>query len=491
MPQILQQWPEICIMLSNQSFQIAFIMTIRISNTISIRRLTGILLFGTLLAFVPAGSLAYAGEAEASGLHRMSETSDIERAVAHVRDHGIAVSGVDELDPLIERASDKRLVLLGEASHGTSEYYTWRAGISRRLIEENGFDFIIVEGDWPLAYHVNLHVKHLEEEPSGSREVLANFHRWPQWMWNNEEVRELIEWMHEYNEDRPEAERSGFYGMDIYAHEEGMDDVLAFLEEHDPDAAGSVSSYYGCFTRHPDMQSYLQSVHQTGDDCSEDLESAHEILEMQFDEYMDADSLHFVRAWQSSRMVVFAERHIRGNLERGPASWNHRVDHFYDAAYNLLDLYGDGARGIVWAHNTHIGDARATDMSRAGMRNIGQIAREELGEDRVYAVGFGTYRGEVLAGRQWEGQMETMQIPDAVEGSYESIMQQAGISPLLMLFDDADDHQALIEPRGNRAVGVVYNPEQDASQNFVNTVMPQRYNAFIFFEETGTLTPVE
>ncbi len=422
---------------------------------------------------------------------RATEIDDDAVAVAHIRDLGIEVTGPEDLGPLLERAAERKLVLLGEASHGTSEYYTWRAEITRRLIREHGFNFVIVEGDWPLAFRVNKHVKHLEAQPSETRDAMRHFSRWPQWMWGNREVKELIRWMHEFNREHPESQRAGFYGMDIYAYEKGIDDVLDFLREHDPPSARKARNYYGCFTRHSDMQSYLQMVHRTREHCGEDLEAAHELLEDNRERYMRADSVIFVHAWQSSRMVIHAERHIRGNLVRGPQSWNHRVEHFYDATRNLLEFYGEDARGIVWAHNTHIGDARATDMHNAGMKNIGQMAREEMGEHQVFAVGFGTYKGEVLAARQWEGAMELMQVPAAIPGSYEYLMQQAGLSPLMLLFDDPEEHQVLLQPRGNRAIGVIYHPERDATQNYVSTILPMRYNAFLFFEETTALTPLE
>jgi len=320
---------------------------------------------------------------------------------------------------------------------------------------------------------------------------MRHFTRWPQWMWGNREVKELIRWMHTHNEELPEPKRAGFYGMDIYAYEEGIDDVVTFIDQRDPSAARTARNNYRCFTRHRDMQAYLQMVHRTRDHCGEDIEAVHQLLEDNREAWMADDSVQFVRAWQGSRMVIHAERHIRGNLTRGPESWNHRVEHFYDAARNLLEWYGDDARGIVWAHNTHIGDARATDMRNAGMKNIGQITREEMGEDQVYSIGLGTYKGEVLAARQWEGSMELMQVPEAIPGSYEHLMHQTGMSPMLMLFDDPEEHQPLLQPRGNRAVGVVYHPERDATQNYVQTVMPLRYNAFLFFEETQALTPLE
>lgn len=420
-----------------------------------------------------------------------ADDNNDELSVSHIREVGISLSGKSDLETVIRRAGGHRLVLLGEASHGTSEYYTWRAEITKRLMEEEGFDFVIVEGDWPLAFKVNLHVKHLLNGTSDSREVLSHFTRWPQWMWANEEVLELIRWMRSYNEERPEQERAGFYGMDIYAWEQGISDVVSFLQENDPDHVRQVRARYGCFDRHPDLGTYLQSVQRSGDHCGEDLEEVHELLDENRDKYLDTDSIGYVNALQNSRMIVFAERHIRGNLEQGPESWNHRVDHFYDATSRLLDHYGENAKGVVWAHNTHIGDARATEMRNYGRRNIGQIARESLGADQVYAIGFGTYKGEVFAARQWEGRRELMQVPEAKPGSYEEQMYRSGKSPLLLEFDDSEKHGPLMDPRGNRAIGVVYQPERDQQQNYVQTIMPLRYNAFIFFEETEALTPLE
>lgn len=415
---------------------------------------------------------------------------DTEEAIKHVKEHALSVSGPEGLKPLLERAAQRKLVLLGEASHGTSEYYTWRAEISKKLIEKHGFNFIIVEGDWPLAYPVNLHVKHLEENPVDSRDALAHFYRWPQWMWDNKEVLDLISWLRDHNRKLPPQERAGFYGMDIYAHDQGISDVLSFLKENDLKTAEKARKYYQCFSQHPDLQSYLQRVHRTREHCGKEMEAAYQLLINHKADYFATDSIAFIGAKQSSRMLVFAERHIRANLEQGPQAWNHRVNHFYDAAHQMLQWYGEDARGIVWAHNTHIGDARATDMHTAGMKNIGQIARQELGNEKVYAVGLGTFKGEVLAGRQWQGPMEHMTIPGAKPGSYEYLMKQAGISPLLLLFDDPFEHKPLLAPRGNRAVGVIYHPERDALQNFVQTILPERYDAFLFFENTRALTPI-
>ena len=410
---------------------------------------------------------------------------------AYIRRHGIELGNFDDLQPLLDQAASSRLVLLGEASHGTSEYYVWRAEISRRLIKEHGFDFVLVEGDWPLAFEVNRHVKHLENEPRTTREVLQVFHRWPQWMWANEEVLDLIAWIKEYNRTHPPESRTGFYGMDMYAAPDAIKVVNGFLSVQHAELAREADRYYGCFTRFRDPSAYLNNLRRTGEDCSEDMERVYSLLRDHERRFIGQDSLGYVNALKSARMMVYYERHTRANLQSGPESWNERVDFFHDTAQRLLERYGPDSRGIVWAHNTHIGDARATTMANSGMRNIGQMARETYGMDQVFAVGFGTYRGAVLAGRRWEGPMQQMQIPDAVQGSYEEVMYRSGVSPLLLMLHDSRNRPELMEPRGNRAVGVVYNPARDSQDNFVPTILPLRYDAFLFFSDTQALTPLD
>lgn len=458
--------------------------------------------FGWLLAWpfllcgyatVVSGTMAI-GDGSRSVLAQTQENQtahSTETVAEYIREHGFALDSIDDLQPLLEKASQSRLVLLGEASHGTSEYYVWRAEISRRLIEEYGFDFVLVEGDWPLAIEVNRHVKHLESEQRTSREVLQVFHRWPQWMWANEEVLDLVAWMREHNRAHPPENRSGFYGMDMYAATDAMQVVNRFLSARNGDLARQADRLYGCFTRFRDPSAYLNNIRRTGEDCSEDIEQVYSLVREHEARFTELDSLGYVNALKSARMMVYYERHTRANLQSGPGSWNARVDFFHDTAQRLLERYGPDSRGIVWAHNTHIGDARATTMANSGMKNIGQLARETYGMDQVFAVGFGTYRGTVLAGRRWEGPMQQMQIPDAVQGSYEEAMYRSGISPLLLMLHDSRNRPELMEPRGNRAVGVVYNPARDSQDNFVPTILPLRYDAFLFFSDTQALSPLE
>ncbi|MEX0680670.1 MAG: erythromycin esterase family protein [Balneolales bacterium] len=409
--------------------------------------------------------------------------------VEYFREQGIHVPGIADLEPLISRASEHRLVLLGGGSQGTSEFHTWRAGISRWLIEEHGFDFVIIEGDWPLAYPVNLYVKHLNEEPTDSRKVLENFSRWPQWLWRNEEMLEFISWMHEHNRDLPESNRAGFYGLDIHAYEHAMADVIQFLEKVDPSAVEDVQQHYHCFERFDDHQAYVQFFRVNDAHCGEEMEAVSDLMDANRETYMAVDSIGFVGAYQSARSMIFFERYVRAEIRPEPHAWNHRVDHFHDVINGLFELYGEDARGIVWAHNIQVGDARATTM---GKRNIGQIFREEFGEDQVYAVGLSTYRGYVSAGSSEGGARERLRVPNARPGSYERLMYQTGISPLLIMFDNPEEHQQLWDPpRGSRSIGEVYYPSQDFYQDYILGVIPRQFDAFIFFERTRELVPLE
>lgn len=403
------------------------------------------------------------------------------------------ISSEHDIYQLGETIEDhRRLVLMGEASHGTSEFYRYRAELSKYLIEEAGFRFIAVEGDWPAAKRVNQYVKHREEGPSTAKEALDYFDRWPLWMWRNEEVLELIEWMREFNEDRHEDDRAGFYGVDMYDKDRAMETVVRHAEEFDPDHAADIQQAYECLQAHHSPQAYIQSIQQTGQNCETEMQSVVELLDQNRDAWKATDSVAYADAYQSAWAAKRAEQHYRANLQRGPDSWNYRATHFYETAERLLQGYGENSRGIVWAHNTHIGDARATDMQQQRMLNIGQIAREELGRDQVFAVGFSTYTGQVFAGLEWEGERRLMDVPEAMNHSLDDLMERTGKEIFYIpmhLHDQIADQ--LTQPRGHRAMGVVYNPDQETRQNYVNTVLPERYDAFIFVRETTNLQPLD
>ncbi|MCH8569084.1 MAG: erythromycin esterase family protein [Balneolales bacterium] len=388
-------------------------------------------------------------------------------------------------------ASPHRAVLLGEASHGTSEFYTIRAALSKELIREHGFSFIVVEGDWEAAWAVNSFVKGKEDAPATAEQALDSFQRWPQWMWNNEETLALIRWMREWNDKHAApGEKIGFYGMDIYGYNSSIQ-FLANLAPQLQDMGFGTEMRVAmhCMNRHRGNQrAYLESVARTGEHCGSDLRRLVEILEHADVPagFSDSDWLHVV---QQARVVRQADLHLRGMLRQGPASWNERASNFQNTLEVLLDFYGDEAKGIAWAHNTHIGDARATEMSLSGMHNIGQLARIAFGEENVFALGFGTFRGTVKAGFEWEGPMRRVTIPHATDRSVENMLFNltgTDQSVWINLRQNESIH-ALQEQMPHRAIGVVYDPAMDARQNYVGTNMPGRYDAFIFIPETEAL----
>jgi erythromycin esterase len=407
----------------------------------------------------------------------------------YIRQAAQSLDSIQDLDPLIEAASDRRFVLLGEASHGTSEYYTWRAEISKRLIVEKGFRYIAVEGDWTSAYEVNKYVKGLPGAASNAREVLGSFDRWPQWMWNNEEVKSLIAWLRDYNLGRPVDERVGFYGIDIYATWESIREVIYYFASKNHEKTEQVRNAYACLTAFEDNpQGYAAAVYHRRVDCKANVEDVVSILREHAGNFSTRDPIGYFNAKQNALVVKNAERHYRAMVNQGPDSWNYRVRNFKSTVERLADFYGEDSKGIVWAHNTHVGDARATPMAHQGMENIGYLLRDTYGEENVFIVGFGTHRGSVLAGRQWGAPMETMIVPEAVEDSFGNLFYQAGISNALLIFQ-GDIPASFFEVRGHRAKGVIYNPLQEHG-NYVPTILPQRYNAFIFIEVSNPLTPL-
>lgn len=428
----------------------------------------------------------------AAACSAQSQEDPTARAVQTLRDMAHPLTRPADLDPLMERIGEARLVLLGEASHGTSEYYTWRAVISRRLIEEKGFRFIAVEGDWATIHRLNRYVKRLDSPYGSAKEIMQTFTRWPTWMWANEETRQLVEWLREYNKEFPLEERVGFYGMDVYGEQLSIETAIEQARAFDEALATELAEAYAFFDAYDgDIHNYARAIAEGADSCQEGVEQAYQRVRAAMDGYDGADRYEFFDVKQNAKVVKNAEKHARLMVARGPESWNARAGHFYNVVERLMAFYGEESRGVAWAHNTHIGDARATSMTNQGQHNIGQIARENLPSGDVVAVGFGTYRGTVQAGRQWGGPMETMTLPDGRANSVEDIMHRVGEERALFILDrTAHDLSPLDAVRGHRAVGVVYNPEREQFGNYVPTILPRRYDAFIFIDETRALQSI-
>lgn len=397
-----------------------------------------------------------------------------------------------DLDPLLDRIGDARIVMLGEATHGTSEFYTWRTEITRRLVLEKGFSFLAVEGDWPDCYRVNRFVKARPGSGDSAQAVLHDFARWPTWMWANREVADLVHWLRDLNAQRPEPARVGFYGLDVYSLWESMAAVIEYLERMDPEAAAVARRAYTCFEPYQeDVQEYARATALVPTSCEDAAIAILRELRRKAPDYKaDGEEGYFV-AEQNALITRNAELYYRTMVRGGPASWNLRDTHMMETLDRLLAFHGGGARAIVWAHNTHVGDARFTDMAQADMVNLGQLARESNPADQVALVGFGTWQGTVIAAEEWGAPMRRLTVPPAREGSTEALLHATGMGDLLLTFHpDREACGGLEQRRGHRAIGVVYDPARERWGNYVPTILPRRYDAFLYVDRSQAVDPL-
>ena len=382
-----------------------------------------------------------------------------------------------ELDPLLERASRARYVLLGEASHGTSEYYTWRAEITKRLVEEHGFNIVAVEGDWPDCWSVNEWLRTPPDARKSAVDALRVFERWPTWMWANHEVADLVKWMREHNWNAPPSRQVGFYGLDVYSLWDSLDVVLRHLEEHAPDSLAAARDALACFEPYGrDEQEYASAtVGWVPKTCER------EVVELLAQTRKAGPSLNVE---QNAVVARNAELYYRTMVRGGAESWNVRDRHMVDTLERLMEHAGAGARCVVWEHNTHVGDARATDMAESGMVNVGQLVREAHAPEDVFIVGFGSYEGSVIAAGSWGARMTRFDVPEARDDSWEAYFHERG-GDQLVFREQIPEGQ-----RGHRAIGVVYDPHTEAWGNYVPTVLRDRYDAFLFLDRTRALRPL-
>ncbi|PGH47138.1 erythromycin esterase family protein [Streptomyces sp. Ru87] len=420
---------------------------------------------------------------------------------ARIRDEALPLSGAGSLDPLLERVGDARYVLLGEASHGTADYYRLRGALTRRLIEEKGFSFVAVEGDWPDCQAVHCSLVGARDAPEDPREVLEGFRRWPTWMWANTDVAAFTRWLRKHNEDLPPGRRVGFFGLDVYSLWESLHAVLDHLRAHDPDRVERAVEAYRCFEPYAeDPQSYALATRFTPEGCEPEVVALLTELRRRAAETTAADgSLAEFAARQNAEVLAGADRYYRAMIGSGPESWNIRDHHMADTLDRLMEHHGPDAKAVVWAHNTHVGDARATDMADAGMVNIGGLVRERHGAEGVVLVGFGSFSGTVIAAEGWGEVPRRTEVPPARPGSVEDLLHQ--VFPggqALFVFPPADgggqgaggSPEWFLRQRDHRAIGVVYRPWQERWGNYVPTVLGRRYDAFCHLDRTGALTPL-
>ncbi|WP_309085340.1 erythromycin esterase family protein [Chelativorans sp.] len=384
--------------------------------------------------------------------------------------------------------ADARVVLLGEATHGTSEFYRARAAITRQLVEKHGFNIIAVEADWPDAARVDRYVRH---RPAGRYDE-ETFARFPTWMWRNRQFEDFVHWLRAYNAGRPAEDRAEFRGLDVYSLDSSIEAVIAYLDRVDPDAARTARRRYGCLTPWQDEPAhYGRAMLRGGRDTCEGAVVAQlgELLARRLD-YAGADGEDFFDAAQNARIVRAAEHYYRIMYYGSTESWNLRNRHMFDTLKALLARRGPGAKAVVWAHNSHIGNAAATAMGWQGEFNIGELCRTAFG-DEAALIGFGTDRGTVAAADDWGGPMRIMEVNPSRPDSYERVFRQAGIARSLTDLRTCPDlRDALAAPRLERAIGVIYRPQAELHSHYFEAVLPEQFDAFVWFEETHAVAPL-
>jgi erythromycin esterase len=426
-----------------------------------------------------------------AGAEFTQKVHDPEKYISFISEKAHNLMNEDDLEPLFKRIGDARIVCLGEASHGTHEYYTWRAWITRKLIKEKGFQFVAVEGDWPDCYQLNRYIKNYSYAGKSSFDVLKQFNRWPTWMWANWEVAALTDWMYNYNKPLSADKKAGFYGLDVYSLWESMNSIMKYLEHVDKNALETAREAFRCFEPYQadEGRSYASATQFVPELCKDEVVELLRKIQDRMPQY-DSDPENVFNVQQNAYVAVNAEKYYRTMILGGPHSWNVRDRHMADTLDRLLDYHGPGSKAIIWEHNTHIGDARATNMAAQGMFNLGELVRLKHHEKGVVLVGFGSYKGEVIAGKSWGSKMKVMKVPPARKGSWEWLLNKAGFENKLLIMDDFMEYEFMENHFPHRAIGVVYNPEYEQYGNYVLSILPLRYDVFIYLDHTHALNPL-
>jgi protein-L-isoaspartate(D-aspartate) O-methyltransferase len=421
-----------------------------------------------------------------------SRPATLARLVREVAEPLESIDAVD-LGALLERLSGSRLVLLGEATHGTSEFYRMRARITQDLIRAHGFRIIAVEADWPDARRINRYVQALSD---GQHLQEPAFARFPTWMWRNHETWRFLEWLRSFNaEIREPALQAAFYGLDLYSLFTSIRSVLEYLDRVDPQAARLARERYSCLTPwQADPQAYGRAA-ITGRYrvCEEEaVAMLRDMLSREL-EYAERDGERFLDAVQNARLVADAERYYRAMYHGASVSWNQRDQHMFDTLETLLAFHGPASKAVVWAHNSHLGDAHATEMRARGELNVGHLCRQRYGDTAVL-VGFSTDRGTVAAAHEWDRTMSVMNLRPGHPESYEWLCHESGIAAFLLHLREPSREEVrseLAAPRLERAVGVIYRPETELQSHYFHASLPYQFDEYIWFDETQAVRPIE
>ena len=402
-----------------------------------------------------------------------------------------------DYDALIEAAGSRPFVLLGEATHGTAEFYRMRAAITRRLMVERHFDAVAVEADWPDAYRLNRHVR----GEGGDESTLAafdDFERFPTWMWRNREVLRFIEWQREHNAGLAANRQTGFYGLDMYSLYRSAAAVVHYLERVDPEQAERARQQYTALDHVGDPQRYgYEAALGLRPDCRDAVQAQLAALLTRAPDYLTSDGRVAADAQFyaecNAQVVVSGEAYYRTMFGSRPDSWNLRDQHMVQTLFALrrhLRAQGREGRIVVWAHNSHLGDARATQMSQAGEWNVGQLVRQAVGGDQCFLVGFTTYAGTVTAAHDWDGVAERMRVQPGRPDSFEGLFHRSQLDRFYLRLEGAVS-QALHEPLLERAIGVIYRPDTERASHYFHARLPHQFDAVFHLDETEAVEPLD
>jgi protein-L-isoaspartate(D-aspartate) O-methyltransferase len=412
------------------------------------------------------------------------------RNLAYAAESFSSIEAAD-LNPLMERIGATRIVLLGEATHGTSEFYRMRERITRDLIVKKGFRFIAIEADWPDTARVDHYVRHFRYPPS----EWTAFARFPTWMWRNAEVRDFVSWLRKHNGTVERNKRVAFHGLDLYSLYDSIRSVLAYLDEVDPESAKVARERYGCLTPWQRDPATYGHAALTGSYPTCEADVVRTLIELlgKRRAYAEHDGERFLDAEQNARLVANAERYYRIMYYGSRASWNLRDSHMFETLKNLLAFHGNDSKAVVWAHNSHVGNAAATEMAARGEYNIGQLCRREFG-DQAYLIGFGTHSGTVTAASEWDGPMEIKKIRPSLPDSYERLCHATGLACFTLNLRGRGDlrgPKGLGKERLERAIGVIYRPETELASHYFQANLPRQFDEYVWFDDTHAVTPLD
>lgn len=388
-----------------------------------------------------------------------------------------------DLDVLIKEIGEARIVLLGESTHGTHEFYEWRSALTKKLIEEKGFDFIAIEGDWVDSYKVNQFIKGQQQDSSSVIELLKQYDRWPSSMWGNYEMARLVQWLNGYNQTMVSKNKIGFYGLDVYSFWEWTNQDIPVQHEIFQNAIKQVAESFADYNN--DALKYATAVHKTNANHSASTQNLWNIVQKNI-EQQPKDEARFVLQ-QQALLALNGERYFRTMVIDRVRSWNIRENYMAETLKRLLDFHGRNSKAIIWMHNGHAGDANFSQMADAGNTSVGEILKKQMGDHKVFSIGFGTNKGHVLAGYYWNAPLIKMEVPAARTGSWENILHELGPDNKIILSRELKNNKAMNQWIAIRSIGAAYS----SNAIYGTSIIPKRFDAFVYIDSTSAVRPVK